>query len=107
MTVLTTAEDRTEDPAASDIHNRFLDVRPSVEVDTLVTLTGTEEVTSHRVSLHLLHSTRNAQRTATHVDSSRAIYVSTLVTAIDTGQNMTALDIHNGIAIHRSRRAEP
>ena len=102
VTILTTAKDGTEDMSTSDIHNRFLNIRPSIEVDSLITLTGTKEIACHRMCLNLCYSTWHTKCSARHIDCRSTRYVGTFVTAIDTGQNMTALDIHHGITTYRT-----
>ena len=69
VTVLTTTERRTKDTGiARNIDFGFSDVRPSVEVDTLVTLTCTEEITGYRVIGNSFQRAWYTQRTARHVD---------------------------------------
>ena len=107
VTILTTAKGRAEDMSTSDIHNRFLNIRPGIEVDTLVTLTGTKEIASHRMGLNLCYSTWHTKCSTRHIDCRSTCHVGTFVTAIDTGQNMTALDIHHGITTYRTSFTVP
>ena len=69
MTVLTAAEDGTEDASPSaDIYFRLLYIRPGVEICTLVTLTTTEEVTGYRMFLCIFVCARYANRATHHID---------------------------------------
>ena len=68
VTILTATEDRTVDDTAFDVNYRLLHVCPGVEENTLVTLTCTEEIAGHRVCRCISVCTRNANRTARHVD---------------------------------------
>ena len=94
MTILSTAEDRSEDCSACNIHFHFIDICPGVEVCTLVTLSGTEEIAGHGVIGNLLQCTRYAQGAARHIDGTLTHHVCCLITAIYICQDMTARDIH-------------
>ena len=76
VTVLTAAEDRAVDAGlVAHLHDRIVHVGPGVEVDALVALTGTEEVTRHGVSGNLLQRAGHAQRTATHLHGAFTIHI--------------------------------
>ena len=119
VTILTTTEDGAEDAGGTrDVHLCFAYIRPLIEEYALVTLTGTEEVAGHGVSRHLFVCTRHTECTTHHVDGTLALVcydgqifsgtdISHLVTAIDTGQDMTANDIYYGIATHITCLAMP
>ena len=124
VTILTATEDGTEDAgSATDVDFRLLHVGPGVESCALVSLTGTEEVTGHRVILCIFICTRHAKRTTHHVDSTLTAghvyqrlsfgiigictHIGCLVTAIYTGQNMTTSNIYHRITIHGTSRTKP
>ena len=105
---------------AGNVDYGISDIRPGVEVDALVTLTGTEEITGDGMIMNLLQCTRNTQRTSNHVDDTRSCssfwretiiqvftYIGLLITAIDRGQDMTTDNIHLCITIDRTCRTEP
>ena len=94
VTILTTAEYRSINPTALNLNDSILHIRFLVEVDTLVTLSCTEEVTSHRMILNLLSRTRHANRSARHGNMSRTQHIGSLVTTIDVRQDMTTADFH-------------
>ena len=108
MTILTSTEGRAIDASGSrDIDLSAGYVCPRVEVDTLVTLTGTEEITDYRMRQFLLIGTWYTHSTTRHVDGTTARHVGLLVTAIGTGQNVSACDIHHGITSYRTCCTEP
>ena len=120
VAILTTAERRAIDTGSvRDVDLGRSDVRPGVEKNALVALAGTEEVTGHRVIVNLFQGTRYAQCAARHVDGAQAsgisclrnnrlaiavlvvgTHIGLLVTAIDRGQDVTANDVHRGIAAY-------
>ena len=59
------------------------------------------------MSVNLLQRTRHAKRTSGHRDMRIALHTGHLTTAIEAGQDMTASDIHIGIAFHTSGSVEP
>ena len=70
VTILTTAEYRSVDDTAADSHIHVAYIGPLVEMDSLVTLTGTEQIACHGVSSNLSKRTRHAERSCTaEVDS--------------------------------------
>ena len=127
MAILTSTEYRTKDMGITrDVDFCFSNVRPGVEEGALVALACTEHVAGHGVSGNLFQRTRHAECTTRHVDGTltgssnrneRLIIVITIfviithigmfITAIDTGQNMSAKDIHHGIATDRTRLSVP
>ena len=56
---------------------------------------------------NLSQGTWYTNRTARHRDGTLALYVGHLITAIDTGQDMTAGDIHHGVTLYQTGRAQP
>ena len=102
VTILTTAEYRTIDSTAFNINNSIIHICFLVEVNTLVTLTGTKEVTGNRVILYLLRCTRHTERAARHGDFCCTQHIGGLTTTIDVGQNVTTADLHVGVAFNRS-----
>ena len=124
VSILTTSEDGTEDAGcAAHVDFRFLHIGPGIEACTLVSLTGTEEVTGYRVSLCIYICTRHAKRTTHHVDSTLTAglvyqrlsfgiigictHISCLVTAIYTSQDMTTSNIYDSITVYGTSRTEP
>ena len=97
MTILTTAKGRTVNPSSSDVDFNVLNIGLLVEHHTWVTLTGTEQIASNGVSSNLSQGTRHTDSTTCHVDSTLTIHIRQLVTSIYIGQDMTALDFHQGI----------
>ena len=102
MTILTTAEYRTIDSTAFNINNSIIHICFLVEVNTLVTLTGTKEVTGHWVILDLLCRTWHTNCSICHLNGSFTQHISGLATTIDIGQNMTATDSYLRVAFHCS-----
>ena len=102
VTILTTAEYRTIDSTAFNINNSIIHICFLVEVNTLVTLTGTKEVTGNRVILYLLRCTRHTERAARHGDFCCTQHIGGLTTTIDVGQNVATADLHVGVAFNRS-----
>ena len=107
MTILTTTKYRTIDPSTGDLDISTRHIRPSVEVDTRVTLSCTEQIAGHRVLLNLIQGTRYTQRTTRHVHRTATQHVGLLVTAIDTRQDMPALDIYRSITSYDTSRTQP
>ena len=107
MTILTAAEDGAVDDTARDVNIDVLDVGAHVEVYTLVALTATEEVAGYGVSSNLIQRTRHTQRTARHRDVSSTGDICQLVTTIDVRQDMTAADVHVGVALYQTGRRQP
>ena len=102
VTILTTAKHRTKDPAASNIHHDILHIRVFVEEYALITLTCAEEVASDWVSVNLGQRARHTHRAAIHRDRRCAIHIGGLVTTIDVGQNMAAINGHICITFNPS-----
>ena len=108
MTILTTAEDRTIDCTASDIHNGILYIGLFIEEDTCVTFAGTEEVAGDRVFVNLTKCTGHTEcGSSAEVDGRRTGHVGHLVTAINVCQDMTARDVYRGITADRTRSKVP
>ena len=84
----------------------MINVSLFIEEDTLVTLTGTEDITSERMSDNLSISTRYTNSATCHLDGSRAFYIRCLTTTIDICQDMTATDSHLGITLNGSCRTQ-
>ena len=118
MTVFTSAEYGTVDDwladGVIDFYADFAYVGPLVEVRTLVTLTCTEEVTGNGVCGNLSQGARHAERTAAHLHEALALItfyayavanVSQLATTIDTGQDMSACNLHVSVSINTACRA--
>ena len=124
VTILTTTKYRTIDTSiACDVDLSIDDVRPSVEEDTLVTLTSTKKVTRYRVSGYLIQGARYTKCATHHIDgtlTSRLRYdrftilivcvrthIRMLITTIDAGQDMTTGDVHHRIATYNTCRTVP
>ena len=124
VAIFTTTQYRTINDTASDIDFCFIDISPSVEESSGVTLTSSIEVASYGMGYYLITCTRNTESCiSTKVDrtfSSRLIYnrlvifilsvrtyIGLLITTIDRCQDMTACNIHIGITTNNTSRTMP
>ena len=98
MTVLTATKHGAIDDTTRDLHLNAAHVRPLVEACTLVSLTCSEEVASHRVFGNLIQCTRHAKRTTTHLHLTFTLNDFTVTIGFHTcsvthiGQLATAID---------------
>ena len=100
VTILTATEGRAIYPSARDIYLYIVHIGLFVEQYTWVTLTTTEQIASNRVSSNLTKRTRHTDSTTRHIDSTLTCHIGQFVSSIDIGQDMSALDIHYGVATH-------
>ena len=100
MAFFTAAEYGTVDPATAHIHTDVLNVGPSVEIGTRITLACAEEVASYRMTADLFQSTRHTQGTATHDDDSRIHHIGGLATAVYIGEDVTTGDLYLSLAVN-------
>ena len=107
MTILTATEDGAVDDTACDIDFSLLNIGPCIEVRSLIALTCTKEIAGHGVIGNLSQGTWYTDRTSRHGDGTLAFHVGYLVTAIDAGQDMTAGDVHHGLTLYQTGRAQP
>ena len=125
VTILTTTERRAIDTGiAGDVYFCLSDIGPGVEGYALVALACAEEVTGHRVCCNLRQGAGYTKGAARHVDGTFSCsglryqwltigvlvvstHVGQLITTIDAGKDVSASDVHHGVATDRTCVAVP
>ena len=122
VTILTATEHRTINFCSARYINRgSAHIGPCIEEHTLVALTSTEHVANDRIKINLFLSTWYANGTTRYVDGTSACafflkcccrlaiatqrirtHIGILISAINTGQDVSASDIHLGITCYRT-----